>query len=251
MIIFSARGQRSSPSAASAWIRVCDASHRPAHPSAASTPPAPLFRGRRCRQRRRRLVLSPTTWPSAWVGALTAATACTLADGSAALPEESWASPAPRSIHVNVSRTRHPVTLALRQQSRSKAFIMSSPFSHADHIPSMGCTINVALAANADENRTSTASALSLSLEPRTPRMTFRSIERTLKCTPTRGPQEATMRSSSLFLMLLLAPPALSRRPAPVPPQRSFTAPPASQACPINFSVKRTPNSGLVAVDHP
>jgi len=59
------------------------------------------------------------------------------------------------------------------------------------------------------------------------------------------------MRSSSLFLMLLLAPPALVAQTSAGSTSAVFTAPPASQACPINFSVKRTPNSGLVAVDHP
>ena len=59
------------------------------------------------------------------------------------------------------------------------------------------------------------------------------------------------MRSSSLFLMLLLAPPALVAQASAGSTSAVFTAPPASEACPINFSVRRTPNSGLVAVDHP
>jgi hypothetical protein len=59
------------------------------------------------------------------------------------------------------------------------------------------------------------------------------------------------MRSSSLFLMLLLAPPALVGQTSAGSTSAVFTAPPASQGCPINFSVKRSPNSGLVAVNHP
>jgi hypothetical protein len=63
------------------------------------------------------------------------------------------------------------------------------------------------------------------------------------------------MRPSSiiliLILILLLSSSSLTAQTSAATTSTVFTTPPASQSCPVNFSVKRNPKSGLVMVKRP
>ena len=54
------------------------------------------------------------------------------------------------------------------------------------------------------------------------------------------------MRPSSMILLLLFAPTALVAQTGTT--ATVFITPPASESCPVNFSIKRSPNFGLVEV---
>jgi hypothetical protein len=56
------------------------------------------------------------------------------------------------------------------------------------------------------------------------------------------------MQPSSIILMLLLVPSGLAAQSTPNRTAAVFTTPPTSESCPVNFSVERKPNSGMVMV---
>jgi hypothetical protein len=56
------------------------------------------------------------------------------------------------------------------------------------------------------------------------------------------------MRPSSIILMLLLSSPAVYAQTTAGSTATIFVSPPASESCPVNFSVKRSSHSGMVMV---